>query len=79
MRFPRSASIHHPRVIQRILYIYITVQMQQSHSSSPQSHPKHGFETVLMGFLMDDPEAEDGRVQLMGEEKDEAAILRWME
>ncbi|EAW16223.1 uncharacterized protein NFIA_055720 [Aspergillus fischeri NRRL 181] len=62
-----------------ILYIYITVQMQQSHSSSPQSHPKHGFETVLMGFLMDDPEAEDGRVQLMGEEKDEAAILRWME
>lgn len=51
--------------------------MQQSHSSSPQSHPKHGFETVLMGFLMDDPEAEDGRVQLMGEEKDEAAILQW--
>jgi hypothetical protein len=29
-----------------------------------------------MGLLMDDPEAEDGRVQLMGEEKDEAAILR---
>jgi hypothetical protein len=28
-----------------------------------------------MGFLMDEPEAEDGRVQLIGEEKDEAAIL----
>jgi hypothetical protein len=30
-----------------------------------------------MGFLMDDPEAEDGRVQLTGEEKDEAAIFQW--
>ncbi|GFF43926.1 hypothetical protein IFM61606_02806 [Aspergillus udagawae] len=67
----------HPHLLQGILYIYITVQMQQSHSSSPQSHPKHGFETVLMGFLMDDPEAEDGRVQLTGEEKDEAAIFQW--
>ncbi|GIJ91930.1 hypothetical protein Asppvi_010905 [Aspergillus pseudoviridinutans] len=68
--------MHHPQLLQGILYIYITVQMQQSHASSPQSHPKHGFETVLMGFLMEDPEAEDGSVQSMGEEKDEAAILQ---
>lgn len=45
---------------------HITVQTQQSHSSSPQSHPKHGFEMVLIGFLTDPPELVDGRVELIG-------------
>lgn len=52
--------------------------MQQSHSvPSPQSHPKHGFETVLMGLLIEEPELEpeDGRVQLSGVERDEEPIL----
>ena len=48
------------------------MQIQQSHISSPQSHPKHGFETALMGFLMLEPELDDGRVKLTGlEETDE--------
>ncbi|KAB8278182.1 hypothetical protein BDV30DRAFT_204201 [Aspergillus minisclerotigenes] len=54
---------------------YITVQMQQSHSSSPQSQPKHGFWTDLMGFLMEDPELEDGRMKFTGDEMEEAPIL----
>ncbi|PYH46456.1 uncharacterized protein BP01DRAFT_293631, partial [Aspergillus saccharolyticus JOP 1030-1] len=54
---------------------HITVQIQQSHSSSPQSHPKHGLETVLMGFLIEDPELEEGSMKLTGEEKDPAFIL----
>jgi hypothetical protein len=45
---------------------YITVQIQQSHSSSPQSHPKHGFDTVLIGFLIGPPEPDEGRTQLIG-------------
>ncbi|KAB8262962.1 hypothetical protein BDV32DRAFT_119797 [Aspergillus pseudonomiae] len=49
--------------------------MQQSHSSSPQSQPKHGFWTDLMGFLMEDPELEDGRMKFTGEEIEEAPIL----
>jgi hypothetical protein len=40
--------------------------MQQSHSSPPQSHPKHGFDTVLIGFLTEPPEPEEGSVQLIG-------------
>lgn len=59
------------------MYPHITVQIQQSHSSSPQSHPKQGFWTVLMGFLMDEPEPEDGRVKLTGEEKEEEPILEY--
>ncbi|RAL13274.1 uncharacterized protein BO97DRAFT_405105 [Aspergillus homomorphus CBS 101889] len=43
--------------------------MQQSHSSSPQSHPKQGLDTVLMGFLIDEPELEEGRVKLTGEKE----------
>ncbi|KAJ5172039.1 hypothetical protein N7492_004632 [Penicillium capsulatum] len=49
--------------------IYITVQIQQSHSSSPQSQPKQGFETDLMGFLIELPELPElveGRIQLIG-------------
>lgn len=57
----------------------MTVQMQQSHSSSPQSQPKHGLETVLMGFLMDEPELEEGRVKFTGEESEEAAILMFLQ
>lgn len=51
--------------------------MQQSHSSSPQSHPKHGFDTVLMGFLMLDPELDEGSVKLTGDDEtdEENAIL----
>ncbi|KAF5858256.1 hypothetical protein ETB97_004663 [Aspergillus alliaceus] len=51
------------------------VQMQQSHSSSPQSQPKHGFWTDLMGFLIEDPELVDGRIKFRGEEIEEAPIL----
>lgn len=49
--------------------IYMTVQIQQSHSSSPQSQPKQGFDTVLIGFLMEPPELPElveGRTQLIG-------------
>lgn len=49
------------------LALHITVQIQQSHSSSPQSHPKHGFDTVLIGFLMELPELDEGRTQLIGD------------
>ncbi|PWY83647.1 hypothetical protein BO94DRAFT_494679, partial [Aspergillus sclerotioniger CBS 115572] len=59
------------------LTYHITVQMQQSHSSSPQSQPKQGLETVLMGFLMEEPELEDGRAKLTDEEKEEAAMVRF--
>ncbi|KAL5048218.1 hypothetical protein BDW71DRAFT_26778 [Aspergillus fruticulosus] len=47
---------------------HITVQMQKSHSVSPQSQPKQGFETVLMGLVIEEPELEpeEGRVQLRG-------------
>lgn len=54
---------------------HITVQIQQSHSSSPQSHPKQGLDTVLMGFLIEDPELEEGSVKLTGEEKDPTLIV----
>ncbi|PKY03239.1 hypothetical protein P168DRAFT_291375 [Aspergillus campestris IBT 28561] len=55
---------------------YITVQIQQSHSSSPQSHPKQGFDTVLIGLLIDDPEdPDDGRVKFTSEGVDPVAIL----
>lgn len=40
------------------------MQIQQSHSSSPQSHPKHGLETDLMGPFTEPPELLVGRVQL---------------
>lgn len=53
----------------------MTTQMQQSHISSPQSHPKHGFETDWTGFLTEEPDDEDGRVQFRGEDVEEAAIL----
>lgn len=53
---------------------HITVQMQQSHSSSPQSQPKQGLDTVLMGFLIEPPELLEGRIQLIGVEM-EAAIF----
>jgi hypothetical protein len=52
------------------LALHITVQIQQSHSSSPQSHPKHGFDTVLIGFLIELPELEEGRTQLIGDAKE---------
>lgn len=57
--------------------IHITTQTQQSHSSSPQSQPKQGFDTVLMGFLMmdDEPEDDEGRVKLIGEEMEDGAIV----
>ncbi|KAB8238787.1 uncharacterized protein BDW43DRAFT_259795 [Aspergillus alliaceus] len=66
--------------------VHIMVQMQQSHSSSPQSQPKHGFWTDLMGFLIEDPELVDGSIKFRGEEIEEAPILtvgvccleRWM-
>ena len=45
---------------------HITVHMQKSHSSSPQSQPKHGLETDLMGFLMELPELLEGRMQSKG-------------
>lgn len=49
--------------------IHITTQIQQSHSSSPQSHPKHGLVVPLMGFLMDEePEEEEGRTASTGSE-----------
>ncbi|GKZ70056.1 hypothetical protein AnigIFM50267_005299 [Aspergillus niger] len=51
------------------------LQTQQSHSSSPQSQPKQGFETVLIGRLMEEPELEEGRVKLTAEETAEAAIV----
>ncbi|OJJ30238.1 hypothetical protein ASPWEDRAFT_32438 [Aspergillus wentii DTO 134E9] len=57
---------------------YITVQMQQSQASSPQSQPKHGFETDLMGFLIEEPDPESGRVKLTGEEMELAAIFTRM-
>ncbi|RAK97433.1 uncharacterized protein BO80DRAFT_322538, partial [Aspergillus ibericus CBS 121593] len=56
---------------------HITVQMQQSHSSSPQSQPKQGLDTVLMGFLMEEPELEDGRIKLTGEEMEDAAMAKF--
>lgn len=53
---------------------HITVQIQQSHSSSPQSHPKQGFETVLIGPLIELPEALEGKVQLNGFEAAEIIL-----
>lgn len=56
----------------------MTTQIQQSHASSPQSQPKHGFETVWTGFLTDEPDEEEveGSVQFRGEdEAEDAAII----
>lgn len=53
---------------------HITVQIQQSHSSSPQSHPKQGFDTLLIGFLIELPEPLEGNVQLKGFELAEIII-----
>jgi hypothetical protein len=58
------------------LALHITAQIQQSHSSSPQSHPKHGFDTVLIGFLMELPELDEGRTQLIGDATD-VSIVEW--
>lgn len=49
--------------------------MQKSHSSSPQSQPKHGLETDLMGFLMELPELLEGRVQSKGVEIEVTAMV----
>ena len=56
------------------LALHITAQIQQSHSSSPQSHPKHGFDTVLIGFLMVLPELDEGRTQLIGDATDVSIV-----
>lgn len=48
--------------------------MQQSHSSSPQSQPKQGFETVLIGFLIELPELLEGSVQLIGFETEVSIV-----
>ncbi|KAJ5974603.1 hypothetical protein N7481_011813 [Penicillium waksmanii] len=48
--------------------------IQQSHSSSPQSQPKQGFETVLIGPLIELPEALEGKVQLNGFEAAEIIL-----
>ena len=59
---------------------YITTQIQQSQVSSPQSHPKHGFETVWMGFLTLLPLLlDEGRVKFTGEEVAEVVILGFIE
>lgn len=50
------------------------MQIQQSHSSSPQSHPKQGLETDLIGFLMELPELLEGRVKLKGSETEVIAM-----
>ena len=54
---------------------HITVHIQQSHSSSPQSHPKHGFETDLIGFLIELPELLEGSVQSIGVEIEAAPMV----
>lgn len=43
--------------------------MQQSQSSSPQSHPKQGFDTGLIGFVTELAELE-GRAQVTGDEEE---------
>jgi hypothetical protein len=53
----------------------MTVQIQQSHSSSPQSHPKHGFDTLLIGFLIEPPELDEGRTQLIGDATEEIIMI----
>lgn len=53
---------------------HITMHIQQSHSSSPQSQPKHGFETDLMGFLIEPPELVEGSVQSNGVEIEVTAM-----
>lgn len=56
----------------------MTTQIQQSQASSPQSQPKHGFETVWTGFLTDeepDEEEVEGRVQFKGEDEAEDAAI----
>ncbi|KAJ5175809.1 uncharacterized protein N7482_001686 [Penicillium canariense] len=74
-RVPRQ-SCRLLREDRSICLLHITVQIQQSHSSSPQSHPKHGFDTVLIGFLIDPPELVDGRIQLIGDET-KVTIVDW--
>lgn len=54
---------------------HITVHMQKSHSSSPQSQPKHGLETDLMGFVMELPELLEGRMQSNGIEIEVTAMV----
>jgi hypothetical protein len=49
------------------------VQIQQSHVSLPQSHPKHGFDTPCVGFLTEEP-VDDGSVQFTGDAVDEVIV-----
>lgn len=52
---------------------HITVQIQQSHSSSPQSHPKHGL--VTGGFMMELMELlELEKVRLIGNKNEVTAM-----
>lgn len=55
---------------------HITVQTQHSHSSSPQSQPKQGLETDLMGFLTV-PELVEGRMQLVGASAEAIIVSEW--
>lgn len=52
------------------------MQIQQSHSSSPQSQPKQGFETDLIGFLIELPELLEGRVQFDGVVTEATIVIR---
>lgn len=82
-QLPPTSSIKSPEytepagVIHRASSSHITVQIQQSHSSSPQSQPKQGFDTDLIGFLIELPEPLEGRVQFNGVETEATIVMSW--